>query len=173
MSFHEKSAWACLVTTVGIFIPYFALVLLHPMAYVGLIIVATIVQVVLLVGFHIVNALATKSIRETGDTPPLDELDRLIELKASKFSGIVLATAVMTWCCVAMFAVPASGVVQVMQAKAQEIDVTAANFAMPVMQAMVGVHLLFAGFVIAHASYYAGIVFGYRRISQGWGPVHA
>jgi hypothetical protein len=54
------------------------------MATLGLFWVSAIGLVALLTAFHIVNAIATRSIRTTGEVPPVDELDQKIELKAAK-----------------------------------------------------------------------------------------
>ena len=45
-------------------------------------------------------------------------------------------------------------------------EISGLNFAIPVFSAMVAVHWLFAGFVIANMAYYGGIVLGYRRIAS-------
>jgi hypothetical protein len=44
-------------------------------------------------------------------------------------------------------------------------EISGLDFAIPVFSAMVAVHWLFAGFVIANMAYYGGIVLGYRRIA--------
>ena len=91
MSFHEKSALACLISICCIYVPYFVLVFRFPMAAIGLFGVSAIGLVALLAAFHIVNAIATRSIRTTGKVPPIDELDQRIELKAAKWAGFVFA----------------------------------------------------------------------------------
>lgn len=167
MSFHEKSAWACVGSIVLTFVPYFLIVFRYPMAFVGLFTVAVVALVALLVGFHVVNAIATASIRRTGDVPPLDELDQLIELRAAKRSGTVLAVVVVLWSIVAMFGLPAIGVGQIAGENAAGEAVSASDFAIPVTQAMIWVHALFAGFVIANVTYYGSIVVSYRRLADG------
>ena len=167
MSFHEKSAWACLVAVVLVFVPYFVHVLRYPMAFVALFVFAVIVLVALLAGFHIVNALVTPSIRETGDTPRHDELDRLIELRASKLSGIVLGIAVLLWSIAAMLGVPAAGVSEIVKAKAESAIVAPTQLAVPMNYALTAIHLLFAGFVAANVIYYGTIIAGYRRLADG------
>ena len=97
MSFHEKSAWACLVSILLVFIPYFWLVLQYPVAYVALFVLAVFVLVALLTGMHLAFALTSSRTLQSGDTPPLDERDRRIELSAAKWSGIVLGFIVMIW----------------------------------------------------------------------------
>jgi hypothetical protein len=157
MSFHEKNAWACLIAIVVVFVPYFLIVFQYPMAFVGWLVLAVIGLSVLLAVFHIVNALATRSIRQRGDTPAQDELDRLIELRAAKLSGIVLAVVVVVWSLSAMFGVPTI---------AGE-GTASSQFAIPIMQVMIAIHLLFAGFVVANLAYYGSIVAGYRRLLHG------
>ncbi len=167
MSFHEKSAWACLISIVLVYIAYFALVFQHPMAFVGLFPLAAIILAVLLAAFHTVNALLTRSIRKTGDVPPQDEMDRMIEMRAAKLSGVVLAVAVMVWCMIAMFAVPAIGVGELAHAKAPDAVVAPSQFRIPVSQALTAIQILFAGFVIANTAYYGSIIAGYRRLADG------
>ena len=119
--------------------------------------------VALLVVFHVVNAIATPSIRKTGHAPAPDELDRIIELRAARLSGTVLATVVITWSIVAMFGIPALGVGEIANKDAAGEVLSPADFAIPVTQAVFWVRLLFAGFVIANITYYGGIVAAYLR----------
>jgi hypothetical protein len=144
MSFHEKSAWACLISITLVYVPYFVFVFHFPLAAMGLFWVSAIALVALLVVFHVFNAIATRSIRTTGDVPPIDELDQKIELKAAKWAGFVLSFAVVTWILVAMYCV--------------------AVIATSTEMFMAAVQWLFAGFVFANAAYYGGIVFRYRRL---------
>jgi hypothetical protein len=167
MSFHEKSAWACLSSIMLVFAPYHWVVFQYPIAFIGLFPLAVIVLCILLTAFHLVNALATHSIRETGDTPSLDELDRLIEMRAAKLSGIVLSVAVMVWCLFAMFVIPAIGVRELTPTPMPAAVPAATQFLIPVSQALLAIHLLFAGFVIANIAYYGSIIAGYRRLAHG------
>lgn len=166
MSFHEKSALACLASICFVYVPYFVFVFLFPMAALGLFWVSAIALAVLLVAFHIVNAIATRSIRTTGDVPPVDELDHKIELQAAKWSGFILAFAVVIWILVAMYSIPLYGAGEFQQVKATGSEVSPSNFAIPGITAMAAVHWLFAAFVFANIAYYGGIVFGYRRIAS-------
>ncbi len=167
MSFHEKSAWACMCSIVLAFVPYFWIVFRFPMAFVGVFVLAVMVLVALLVAFHVVNSMATASIRNTGDVPSPDELDRLIELRAAKLSGIVLATIVIIWSLVVMFGVPAVGVAEISNENAAGMSVESSDFAIPVTQALFWVHLLFAGFVVANLTYYGSVIAGYRGMASG------
>jgi hypothetical protein len=165
MSFHEKSAWACFVSICCLYVPYFFVVFRYPMAALGLIWVSAIALAVLLIVFHIVNAIATRSIRTTGEVPPLDELDQKIELTAAKWAGLILALAVVAWILVAMYAIPALGSAALEPTSAAARDVSPSSYTVPMFTAMSAVHWLFAGFVISNIAYYGGIVFGYRRIA--------
>jgi hypothetical protein len=168
MGFHEKSAWACLLGILLVFVPYFVVVFRNPMAFLGLFILAVVVLVVILTAFHIVNAIMSPSIRKTGDVPPHDELDRLIELRAAKTSGVVLGVAVIAWCLLAMFGAPLIGMQEIADAKAATgAEVTPSQFAIPVANVLFAVHTLFAGFVVANVVYYGSIVVGYRRLANG------
>ena len=153
MSFHEKSAWACLAAIGGVYGPYFYLAWRYPPAALGVFWISALAVAGILVAFHVVNALATRSIRTTGRVPPVDELDRSIELAAARWSGLVLAFAVFTWILFAMYLLPA-GVAR-----------GAADTAAPTIVA--AVQWLFAGFVLANLVYYGGIVVGYRRLRLG------
>jgi hypothetical protein len=124
------------------------------------------VLVALLAMFHIVNAIATRSIRTTGEVPPLDELDQKIELKAAKWAGLILAFAVVTWILVAMYSIPVIGSSLLEQTNATRGEVFSSSHAIPMFTAMAAVHWLFAGFVFANAAYYGGIVFRYRRLAS-------
>lgn len=166
MSFHEKSAWACLVGIGVVYVPYFTVVLRFPMAALGLFWLSAIALVAILIVFHAVNAIATKSIRSHGEVPPVDELDQCIELKAAKWAGFVLSIAVVAWIFIAMYSAPVIGGSAAAQGKLAGNDNSTLNLAIPVISAMVAVQWLFAGFVIANMTYYGGIVLGYRRIAS-------
>ena len=166
MGYQERNAWACGCSIFVVFTPYFWFVLGNPMAYVALFAIAVSGLVALLIGFHIVNSIATASIRKSGDVPVPDELDRTIELRAAKLAGILLATAVLSWSIAAMVGVPTAGVASIAAANADRA-VTASDFAIEVPEAMRWIHILFAGFVISNVAYYGAIVFGYRRLADG------
>jgi hypothetical protein len=92
MSFREKSAWICLITTVVVFVPYFAYVFLlfahrdlSVGSYVGAFIAAVVWQVVLNVGAQI--AVSIRSGPE-----PKDERDVAIEAKAYRNAYIALVS---------------------------------------------------------------------------------
>ena len=166
MSFHEKSALASLISIAVVYVPYFVFVFRFPMAALGLFWVAAIGSVAILAVFHILNAIATRSIRTTGKVPPIDELDQSIELKAAKWAGFILAFAVMTWILVAMYSIPVIGSSTLQEARAEGIDASPSSYAIPMFTAMGAVHWLFAGFVFANIAYYGCIVFGYRRMAS-------
>lgn len=166
MSFHEKSAWACLVAIGVVYVPYFTVVLRFPMAALGLFWLATAGLMAILVVFHTVNAIVTKSIRSSGKVPPVDELDQRIELRAAKWAGFVLSVEVLTWILIAMYSAPVIGGGNALeQVKLAGTEMSLSHFSIPVFTAMVAVHWLFAGFVVANVAYYGGIVLRYRRIA--------
>lgn len=166
MGFQEKNAWICGVSTILIFGPYFCFVFLQPMSHIAFFAVAVVCLILLLTTFHTVNAIKTRSIRTSGEVPRTDELDQLIELRAAKWAGIVLATLVLVWSIAAMFGIPILGVSHLV-AQRQAGLVDSSDFAIRVLDAMPWVHLLFAGFVVSNLVYYAKIVFAYRSFSNG------
>jgi hypothetical protein len=166
MSFHEKSAWACLVGICLVYVPYFSVVLRFPMAALGLFWLSAIGLVAILVVFHAVNAIATKSIRSLGEVPPIDELDQRIEQKAAKWAGFVLSVGVMTWILITMYSEPVIGGSALEQAKLAGYEISPMHYSIHVFSAIVAIHWLFAGFVIANVAYYGGIVLGYRRLAS-------
>lgn len=168
MGFHEKSAWACLLGIVLVFVPYFVVVFKYPMAFVGVFVLAVIVLTVFLIAFHLVNAVMSRSIRMTGDSPPKDELDRIIEFRAAKISGVILGIVVIFWCMIAMYGAPALGVHEIVLANANDgTGLLPSKFAIPVIDVLLAVHVLFAGFVIANLAYYGTIVVSYRKLANG------
>ena len=93
MSFREKTAWACLVTTGVIFVPYFTFIfqlarrgLLIPPVMLVAFIGAVIVQTILGIVYHIVIALRTRQ-------EPKDERDIAIENKAFRCAHWTLVVA--------------------------------------------------------------------------------
>lgn len=160
MSFHEKSALACLISISLVYVPYFFFVFRFPMAAIGLFWVSALGLVALLAVFHVVNAIATRAIRTTGKVPPVDELDQKIELKAAKWAGFILAFATLTWILLAMYSIPVIGSNVLAQTAAPRSEVLFSMFT-----AMAAVQWLFAAFVVANVAYYGGIVFRYRRLS--------
>lgn len=168
MGFQEKSAWACLLGTALVFTPYFVIVFRSPAAFVGLFVLALIVQVIFMAVFHTINSIMSRSIRKTGDAPPRDELDRMIELRAAKISGVILGTVVISWCIIAMFSAPGMAVQEIALAKALDgAEMSTTQFAIPLANVLLAVHMLFAGFVMANLVYYGSIVVSYRRLANG------
>lgn len=164
MGFHEKSASACLLAIVLVYGPYFWMVFQHPYAGLGLFVVAVIALVVLLMTFHIINAITSRSIRKSGDLPPHDELDSLIELRAAKTSSFVLAFVVVGWCIVTMYGALGASI---SAAETVTSSSTQPMLVFPLDDALTGIHALFAGFVVANITYYGSIVLGYRRLAFG------
>ncbi len=133
--------------------------------YLGLFWVSALGLVALLAVFHIVNAIATRAIRTTGEVPPADELDQKIELKAAKWAGLILSPATLTWILVAMYSIPVIGSNVLAQTAVPRSEVLSSIRAIPMFTAMAAVQWLFAAFVVANLAYYGSIVFRYRRLS--------
>lgn len=168
MGFQEKSAWACLAGISLVFVPYFIFVFQYPMAFFGLFVLAVIVQVIFMTVFHAVNAIVSPSIRKSGDALPKDELDRMIEQRAAKWSGLILGIVVISWCILVMYGAPLLGVHEMGLSNASDgTELLPSSFAIPVSDVLLAVHVLFAGFVIANLIYYTTIVISYRRLADG------
>ena len=92
MSFHHKSAWACLVSTALIWGVFFALVLSRPAEQSGIalpaIVAAIVLQMVVMIGSHIVFGLIHR-----GDDR-FDERDRSIALRSGNWAGWILSIGV-------------------------------------------------------------------------------
>ncbi len=91
MSFREKSAWLCLITTIVVFVPYFTYVMrllnraeLTAAALVMPFIAAVFFQTVFLIGASIAISIRSKEEKR-------DERDVMIELKAFKYAYYVFA----------------------------------------------------------------------------------
>ena len=164
MAFHYKSAWIEMVATLAAFIPYFVVVFRNPLAFPGMFIAAVIFQVLLLVAFHVVNALATAAIRKRGQTPERDEMERQIDLQAGQVSGVALSVIIVIWCGSALFGVLAqlgSG------ATGAEPLSSSAALMIPALTALTAIQVLFAGFVLSNLIYYGSIILSYRRLTHG------
>jgi len=106
MSFREKSAWVCLVSTLVVFVPYFLLVAiidsagaLQMAAIVGLLVAAIFFQGTLAAAAMIVVAIFSGA-----DTA--DERDRAIDLRAFRNGYFVLSISVVTAIFVMIFPPP-------------------------------------------------------------------
>jgi hypothetical protein len=106
MSFREKSAWVCLVSTLVVFVPYFfnvaridAAGALQMGAIVGLLVAAIFFQAVLTGG-----AMIAVAVHSGADNA--DERDRAIELRSYRNAYGVLAFSLVAAVCVMMFAPP-------------------------------------------------------------------
>ena len=99
MSFHERSAWACLLSTVLIWGLYFgALVAASPEASgvsVPALVAAIVLQTVVLIVAHIAFRIAG----DADDT--FDERDRTIALRSGHWAGVFLSVGVML--CIVLF----------------------------------------------------------------------
>jgi choline-glycine betaine transporter len=101
MSFHEQSAWACLVSTVLIWGVYFTLVLTRSAEQsrtaLLTIVVAIVLQTVVMIGSHMLIAAVDR-----GDGRH-DERDQSIALRSGNWAGWVLSVGVLL--CVVFFPV--------------------------------------------------------------------
>ena len=167
MGFIEKNAWFCCVAIFVVFAPYFYFSFQYPVEHVSIFFIAVIALVILLAVFHAINAIATKSIRESGGAPQADELDDQIELRSSKCSGFVLTALVLVWCLAAMWSVPVESVsnTAIQQEGAASID--GFVFAITSAEAVLWINLIFAGIVVSNLTYYGKIIASYRGISNG------
>jgi len=163
MSFHEKNAWACLLAVLAVYIPYFSFICREPITSNVLFVAAVVFLAVLLAVFHATNAIFSKKTREAGDTPKLDERDRIIDLKASKISGFVLGLCVIVWCINAMLRFPFIGFANLASSSSLDAPADLSSFSISGFVAIWWVQLLFAGFVFANIVYYATVIFFYRR----------
>ena len=164
MAFHEKNAWACLLSLLLVFVPYFIFVLRNPVAYIWLFVLAVVVLAGLLTAFNVINASIFAVNSKSGELTQLDERDKSIEVRAAKISGVVLGFAVVTWCLNTMIGIPIIGKRELAEngvANGQSLS----DFSIPAETVLTAIHLLFAGFVIANVVYYLAIIVGYRRAS--------
>ena len=99
MSFHEKSAWAGLLSTALIWGAYFALVLTRPAEQSGIamptVIVAIVLQTLVMIGAHTMFAVFGRGAGE------YDERDRSVALRSGQWGGMVLSVGVFL--CIVFF----------------------------------------------------------------------
>lgn len=110
MSFREKSSWACLVTTVAVFGPYFAYVFrlsqrgeLSADAIFWEFVGAVVLQVILLVAAHILIAVRSREEQR-------DERDVAMESKSFRnaYSVLSVSCVLLTLCVITLALVPES-----------------------------------------------------------------
>jgi hypothetical protein len=108
MSFREKGAWICLVSTLVVFVPYFSYVL--GLSGRGELTVSAVAPVLVVAIFFqaVINAGAMIAVAVFSRADPKDERDRTIELRSFRNAYLVLAIALVSSIAAAMFA-PASG----------------------------------------------------------------
>ena len=147
MSFREKTAWACFLSTILIWAPYFWNVLKLFRAHepsggaiLGMFIGAVVLQVVIMIVAAIVIAIFSKQ-------EPKDERDILIEAKASRNAYFVLGFFIMfagAWIFMYGFAAGEGLFTQV-------------------VTPLVISQLIFFCFVAAETARYASLIVSYRR----------
>lgn len=167
MGFREKNAWFCGVSILLIFIPYFYFSFQYPVEHVLVFLITVVGLVVLLTGFHAINAIASKSIRAAGDAPEADELDKLLELRASKWAGIVLGALVVVWLMFAILSVPIEAVSNATIRQPNAAAFNELDFTISATQALFWINLLLAGFVISNLVYYGRLIASYRGFANG------
>ncbi len=99
MSLHEKSAWACLVSTLLIWGAYFALVFTLPVEQSGIALPAVVGAIVLQAVVMIVASVAFAVVHRGAGIH--DERDRSIALRSGHWAGWVLSVGVFL--CVGFF----------------------------------------------------------------------
>ena len=161
MAFNEKNAWICLFGLAMVYVPYFVIALINPAASFPMFFIAIFVLILILSGFHLINALFDSNLRKTGSQPPLDEREIGIETRSAKFAGLVLSVFVTFWSLFALagLAMLISHALPLEQEPMKQI----ATLQIPAMPVFLGFQILFAGFVFANISYYGAIIVGYRR----------
>jgi len=160
MSFREKSAWGCLAAILLIYVPYFSSVIENPAVSLFRFWISVVLIASLLIGYHILAAATDREVRANEDEPPFDELDRAIDLKASKIAGTFLGFFVLTWVIVALVNFPLL-VGQANEVLAEEAFVISGTTALYAINALFGV------FVLANVVFYGVVIAGYRRIARG------
>jgi len=140
MSFREKIAWSCLLSTLVVFVPYFWHVAgLHASG--GLRLPVIIPALLAAIVFQaLINTAATVIIALRSGAEPVDERDAAIESRAFRYAYSILSVTLVVAIGVAMFS-PLSW------------DVTLA----------VASQVALACFVLAEAVKYGTQVVGYRR----------
>ena len=167
MGFREKNAWFCLVSILVVFVPYFYFSFQYPMEHISVFLITVVGLILLLAGCHAINAIATNSNRESGAAINPDELDKLIELGAAKWAGVVLAATVLIWCWFAMLSVPIDEISSTVNPPSIAGTMNELGFTISPVQGLFWVNLLFAGFVVSNLIYYGKIIVSYRGISNG------
>lgn len=95
MSFREKLAWICLVTTILVFVPYFAYVFslfASGEPKLGAVLQAFVIAVVIQIVLSVVANIVIVAFRSRVEPP--DERDRAIDFRSLKISYYVLAVSV-------------------------------------------------------------------------------
>lgn len=154
MSFREKSAWACLVTTLSIYGVYFLSAFhaydagpINGMDAILRFAAAVVAQIVVLIVAHVVFAVRSdEPTRESGSSVP-DERDVAIDQKAFRNGYYVLAIAVM---------------LSILAIIGREVITAAGGAEFPLTPYVIG-HGLLLCFVIAESVKMGTQVFFYRR----------
>jgi len=160
MSIHEKSAWVSIVAILGLYIPYFMVVDVHPLQGLYRFWVVGIGMAVIMGVFRAVDAIVQVVQQRAGTMVVVDELDRLIQYKAALLSGVILACVVVIWVIGMMYVLPLHATTMVETTS----DGVYSHAAWPITDVMRTVHWLFAGFVATNLLYYVAIIVQYRSM---------
>jgi hypothetical protein len=162
MTTHEKSAWVSVGVLILLYVPYFIDVNAHPMESLYRFWVVAMGMAVIMVLFHAIDAIIHVLQRRSGAVQLIDELDRVIQQKATTVAGAMVSSVIVVWIIVMMYALPVLGT-SVVETKS---DVVLTHIAWPIEQVMRAIQWLFAGFVVSNIVFYVAVIVQYRRIQR-------
>lgn len=162
MGIHEKGAWVSIGAIIILYIPYVIAVSAEPMEAIFRFWYVVIGMAVILGVFHTIDTMLRVLSKQRGVHVVIDELDQRIHQKAAIISGGLLASMVMVWVIVMMYALPLLGG-EVVETTS---DGSMTYMAWPIEQIMHAVQWLFASFVCAQLVYYGMILVQYRSMSR-------
>jgi hypothetical protein len=150
MSLHEKSAWACLASTLLIWGAYFVLVFTLPVEQSGIAVPAVIAAIVLQTIVMIAASISFAILHR--ESSLYDERDRLIALRSGHCAGWVLSVGV--FCCVVLFP---------MREAALHMDPPGALATGALASPFATGNILLALFVFSEVVHYGAQILLYRR----------
>lgn len=160
MTTHEKSAWVSVGALILLYIPYFIDVNAQPMESLYRFWVVAIGMAVIMVLFHAIDAIIHVIQKRSGAVQLIDELDRVIQQKATTIAGAMVSAVIVVWIIVMMYALPVLGV-SVVETTSDGVHT---HVAWPIEQVMRAIQWLFAGFVVSNLVFYIAVIVQYRRI---------
>jgi len=162
MTTHEKSAWVSVGALIVLYVPYFIDVNAHPMESLYRFWVVAMGMAVIMVLFHATDAIIHVIQRRSGAVQLIDELDRVIQQKATTVAGAMLSSVIVVWIIVMMYALPVLGI-SVVETTSDDV---LTHVAWPIEQVMRAIQWLFAGFVVSNIVFYVAVIVQYRRIQR-------